>query len=273
MAEVNCFGKTENYSDKITLLNTYDTNNNGRIDSMEQMQAIADWKAGKITEDEMNVIVHVWKLGEDGISKFCRRRPPCGDYGDVDGDGWVSTKDLIHTMRYTAGFSDASMTPDQKRRADVNGDGKVTQADALLIAKYIVGQYDTFAVCTKVPSTEFDCARCDFNHDGVVNNDETILLGAAYGSRPGDSNWDPKFDLNGDGVVDYKDLGILGSCMGPVGPVTPPAYLTPDEALLRIRAGERCYIKCTLPILNMLPGIPYTPGAWVPPLCAITGEP
>ena len=208
MAEVNCFGKTENYSDKITLLNTYDTNNNGRIDSMEQMQAIADWKAGKITEDEMNVIVHVWKLGEDGISKFCRRRPPCGDYGDVDGDGWVSTKDVMYTMRHTIFLSEYPMTPDQKRRADVNGDGHITMADALIMAKYIIGQYDTFAVCA--------------------------------GMTPG---------------------------------VTPPEYLTPDDALLRIRAGERCYIKCTLPILNMLPGIPYTPGAWVPPLCAITGEP
>jgi len=58
-----------------------------------------------------------------------------------------------------------------------------------------------------------------------------------------------------------------------VPPVAPPEYLTPEEAADRIRAGLPCYIKCTLPILDMLPGIPYTPGMWVPPFCEITTEP
>jgi len=58
-----------------------------------------------------------------------------------------------------------------------------------------------------------------------------------------------------------------------VKPVAPPKYLTPAEADERIRAGLPCYIKCTLPILDLLPGIPYTPGMWVPPFCAITTEP
>jgi len=56
-------------------------------------------------------------------------------------------------------------------------------------------------------------------------------------------------------------------------PAAPPEYLTPEEAAERIRAGLPCYIKCTLPILDMLPGIPYTRGAWVPPFCEITTEP
>ncbi len=50
-------------------------------------------------------------------------------------------------------------------------------------------------------------------------------------------------------------------------------YLTVAEADERVRMGLPCYIKCVLPILDMLPGFPYTPGAWVPPLCEITGEP
>ena len=51
-----------------------------------------------------------------------------------------------------------------------------------------------------------------------------------------------------------------------------PEYLTAAEAAERFRMGLPCYIKCVLPILDMLPGIPYTPGAWVPPFCAITTE-
>ncbi|MCD6163457.1 MAG: hypothetical protein J7K40_13735 [candidate division Zixibacteria bacterium] len=55
-----------------------------------------------------------------------------------------------------------------------------------------------------------------------------------------------------------------------VTPTTEKKYLSRDEATVRINAGLPCYIKCVLPVLDTLPGIPYTPGAWVPPLCAIT---
>jgi len=50
-------------------------------------------------------------------------------------------------------------------------------------------------------------------------------------------------------------------------------YLTVGEANERVRRGLPCYIKCMLPIIDLLPGITYTPGAWVPLFCAITGEP
>ena len=47
-------------------------------------------------------------------------------------------------------------------------------------------------------------------------------------------------------------------------------YLTFAEANERVRRGLPCYIKCTLPILDLLPGLVYSPGAWVPPFCAIS---
>jgi len=58
----------------------------------------------------------------------------------------------------------------------------------------------------------------------------------------------------------------------PPGPGVTPKYLTISEADEMVRMGLPCYIKCTLPVLYMLPGIPYTPGAWIPPFCAITTE-
>jgi len=49
--------------------------------------------------------------------------------------------------------------------------------------------------------------------------------------------------------------------------------ITTQAAEERYESGLPCYIKCVLPILNMLPGIPYTPGAWVPPFCVIATKP
>jgi archaellum component FlaG (FlaF/FlaG flagellin family) len=54
----------------------------------------------------------------------------------------------------------------------------------------------------------------DINGDGAVNFNDAIIAGAAFGSKPGDSNWNPYADLNRDGCVNYLDLIILGSNFG-----------------------------------------------------------
>lgn len=50
-------------------------------------------------------------------------------------------------------------------------------------------------------------------------------------------------------------------------------YLTVEEANERVRMGLPCYIKFTLPILDMLPGFPYMQGIPILPGFAITEKP
>jgi hypothetical protein len=46
-------------------------------------------------------------------------------------------------------------------------------------------------------------------------------MGAAFFSAPGDANWNTDADLDGDGNVNFNDLGIMGmmffSVPGPSG--------------------------------------------------------
>jgi len=44
-------------------------------------------------------------------------------------------------------------------------------------------------------------------------------------------------------------------------------YLTLEEAVARHESGLPCYIKCTLPLFAMIPGLPWSPEMWVPPFC------
>ena len=74
-----------------------------------------------------------------------KRSCPCGDYGDVDGDGFVTENDAELIAQYVVGL--ITLTPQQLLRADVTGDGQVTDADALAISQYIQGIIDTFPVC------------------------------------------------------------------------------------------------------------------------------
>jgi PKD repeat protein len=54
----------------------------------------------------------------------------------------------------------------------------------------------------------------DINGDGTVDISDAILLSSAYGSTPGDPNWNPSADLNGDGTVDLLDAIILSAHYG-----------------------------------------------------------
>jgi len=66
-------------------------------------------------------------------------------------------------------------------------------------------------------------------------------------------------------------------------PVTPPApppspgaapeYLSIDEARERTAAGLPCYIKCMIPLLNLLPGLPWSPSIPILPGFVITKRP
>jgi len=52
------------------------------------------------------------------------------------------------------------------------------------------------------------------NEDWIVNATDLILLTNAFGSYPGKPNWNRECDLNNDGVVEAKDLVILGKNYG-----------------------------------------------------------
>jgi hypothetical protein len=49
----------------------------------------------------------------------------------------------------------------------------------------------------------------DVNKDGKVDDADLGLVNAAFGSKPGDANWNPDCDLNGDGKIDISDMAIV----------------------------------------------------------------
>jgi len=54
----------------------------------------------------------------------------------------------------------------------------------------------------------------DITHDGKVGLVDLYIIATAYGSRPGDPNWNPAADLNHDGVVNLLDLVIVAQEYG-----------------------------------------------------------
>jgi len=56
----------------------------------------------------------------------------------------------------------------------------------------------------------------DIDSSDRVDGFDLGRLGLAFGSQPGDPNWDPDADLNGDGIVDGADLAILDENFGKI---------------------------------------------------------
>jgi len=178
-----------------------------------------------------------------GCTFDAARRPPCGNYGDIDGDGSVTLKDAEYLAKYVAGISGYTLTEDQKRRANVTGDGKITAVNAMLIAKYANHVYDSFPVCGAAPKPE--CTEGDKKpgHVCVAGKWQAVPVAPTPGE--------------------------------PVpGPVTPAAKrLTYEESLELVNAGLPVYIKFDIPILDQMPGIQWGPGIPILPGFMMTREP
>ena len=56
--------------------------------------------------------------------------------------------------------------------------------------------------------------------NGIINNDEVVdiydvvIVSIAFGSEPGDPNWNQAADINNDGIVDIYDVVIVASVFG-----------------------------------------------------------
>ncbi|MBR3289681.1 MAG: hypothetical protein IKI63_02760, partial [Clostridia bacterium] len=65
-------------------------------------------------------------------------------YGDADGDGKVSMKDVLRIRKFIAGFIKGDFLMTDFFAADVNHDNSVDMKDVLLIRKFIAGLIDKF---------------------------------------------------------------------------------------------------------------------------------
>jgi len=54
----------------------------------------------------------------------------------------------------------------------------------------------------------------DVNDDGIVGVFDLFRVSKAYGSKPGNPNWDPDCDINRDNIIDRFDLEIIGANWG-----------------------------------------------------------
>jgi PKD repeat protein len=104
------------------------------------------------------------------------------------------------------------------------GDGNITSAGVPVVC-HAYSQKGNYTVTLAVTDTSGGTGNLtriititsligDVNGDGKVDIRDVTIVSKAFGSVPGDPNWNPIADLNGDGKVDIRDVTIVSRAFG-----------------------------------------------------------
>jgi len=155
----------------------------------------------------------------------CTPMPTVGQGEDVEVNATVENQgDFAETFNVTA-YADTSVIGEQQ--LTLNPGENTTLTFTWDTTGFPYGNYTISAVADIVPGEtqtgdNTDTAdedikvgiAGDVNGDGTVNILDAIKLAGAFGSRPGDSKWNPNADINGDGVVNILDAIKLAGNFG-----------------------------------------------------------
>lgn len=77
-----------------------------------------------------------WPKPTTTVTTLAKRTPPCGQYGDVNGDGFVTAEDVQQLNGNTP-----------LNKGDVSGNGRIDTNDGPYIIMFVERQMDTFPAC------------------------------------------------------------------------------------------------------------------------------
>ncbi|MBI2664112.1 S8 family serine peptidase [Candidatus Woesearchaeota archaeon] len=114
----------------------------------DSLVKLFDWQTGYNDAGGYEILVTVsdgFASASKAVSVVVRNAnaPPCGSYGDFNGDKSVTEKDVQMLLDHISGRSKLL----DGRYADVNGDGKVNLFDSIYMQHFIGGHINTFPVC------------------------------------------------------------------------------------------------------------------------------
>ncbi len=132
-------------------------------------------------------------------------------------DEWATFNASTSTSGWSAKIQDFAQIQSYKWNFD-DGSGNITTTNNTI--NHMFGINGTFTVrlwvTDSVGRTGFTShlvqvlnstgvKTYDVNGDGVIDLKDVFRVGKAYGSRPGDPKWDPACDFNHDNIIDLKD--------------------------------------------------------------------
>lgn len=107
--------------------------------ALNESRTDTDWdNQYKFSRDYLYVPASDVTIVTNGSDSSTSDSPTSYTRGDVNGDGKISSSDLLKLEKYIINSNKNNLTSLQKEAADINNDGKITTSDLLKLEKYIV---------------------------------------------------------------------------------------------------------------------------------------
>ncbi|HEY4674971.1 MAG TPA: dockerin type I domain-containing protein [Candidatus Bathyarchaeia archaeon] len=175
--------------------------------------------------------------------------PPVYADADYDNDGYVSMweaweyawyNDLARLAGLETPWLDDNFNdlPTYRNEADqLDSGGGLTSRDGLF-------SMETYFGFTNLKTS-------DINEDHIVDTLDATIIASAFGSEPGDPNWNPLADLNNDLVIDIIDMTFVGLAMDkyysdPPIPVSTETIIFTHPTLQIVSNGETFSVNVVL---------------------------
>ena len=127
----------------------------------------------------------------------------------------------ITTSYSTQSIQTENIIPQQETTGQFNYSFKLKEINGK-IGNYTVYSTSSYQGNYAFQLTMFEVILLgDLNGDGIVDIRDISTVGRAFGSYPGHPNWNPIADLNGDNIVDIRDISTVGRNFGKTAVIDP----------------------------------------------------
>jgi DNA-binding protein YbaB len=150
------------------------------------------------------------------IKKLAKPESEC-KCPDINLDGIADMKDIT-LVSGKVGTCLGNTNYDSK--ADVDGDNCITSADLDYVTKYFGKKTEEITQCKGVvivkplAKPESECKCPDINLDGIADMKDITLVSGKVGTCLGNTNYDPKADVDGDNCITSADLDYVNRYFG-----------------------------------------------------------
>jgi len=104
------------------------------------------------------------------------------------------------------------------------------------------------------------------------SGDVSVSMYASEDRRPAISDLHTPIETVKIHIPSMAEKAVRGVA-GMIPCLDPPKNVPINDADMGFAAGKKYYIKSAIPFVCCLPGLPYTPGMWLPPACVISENP
>ena len=124
---------------------------------------------------------------------------------DVDGNGIITINDISAVVQKSGAEASKYPTSGYIPKYDLNNNGIINASDVTIVQ----GQYNS--ICTRSPVPTITRTCFDVTGDGFIGLEDISAVTQKGGTKAGDANYNPNYDIDNDNNIGNDDVQLVVS--------------------------------------------------------------